>query len=589
MADLSDYWPKAVAHLAKPLSVDDADEVTVAEISEAPVNGYRGFRKATTALVPIDRLDDVLKHPGGIGHEVQSWGPMPCVREGQTYSTSFWIDGRKGTDERFETFVQAWSRHNRDVQLPDNIFLMTYGLVPRYLSDGVVCWDDPHGPVYDVVRVKSHIDWDNKPDEPLSFISVRRDYLEDYCHLKQCAAVQVYYEERFSADDKAFGEALRGEEGAEFHLPGRLLDMGFLTDSYHGEAPQMSRVWGARLLLKPERRPITDAEDPELVWPGDTVPMTYQIAASKRLYGYVRDEVLQQYQGRAEYQIHPDSGGVNYGGWWATSRTHRVGRNHIRVELKKLYEGCPPHVISHWHKFAVPESIANRDKEQHGTNNIAERAHRLIDAFLSLTATLQRLSDELGLGSSQVEIGSLATAKVAYIGWWKCSVAESLFAVAPLAMTREQFLERALAVVKLIELLKPGPLRTMALKLGVPKEAIKDFQSLKLLACLCQLANIAREEGFHLLQDASLVVPKWQRTLELPSLVSLFAVQGLRIAQAHTPGSNRDASIASAASRLGIDVAAMAGGWGYAVDTMYDCLARDLEMTDHLLSATVVR
>ncbi|MBK7956290.1 MAG: hypothetical protein IPK02_21390 [Candidatus Accumulibacter sp.] len=589
MADLSDYWPKAVAHLAKPLSVDDADEVTVAEISEAPVNGYRGFRKATTALVPIDRLDDVLKHPGGIGHEVQSWGPMPCVREGQTYSTSFWIDGRKGTDERFETFVQAWSRHNRDVQLPDNIFLMTYGLVPRYLSDGVVCWDDPHGPVYDVVRVKSHIDWDNKPDEPLSFISVRRDYLEDYCHLKQCAAVQVYYEERFSADDKTFGEALRGEEGAEFHLPGRLLDMGFLTDSYHGEAPQMSRVWGARLLLKPERRPITDAEDPELVWPGDTVPMTYQIAASKRLYGYVRDEVLQQYQGRAEYQIHPDSGGVNYGGWWATSRTHRVGRNHIRVELKKLYEGCPPHVISHWHKFAVPESIANRDKEQHGTNNIAERAHRLIDAFLSLTATLQQLSEELGLGFSQVEIGSLSTEEVAYIGWWKCSVAESLFAVAPLAMTREQFLERALAVVKLIELLKPGPLRTMALKLGVPKEAIKDFQSLKLLACLCQLANIAREEGFHLLQDASLVVPKWQRTLELPSLVSLFAVQGLRIAQAHTPGSNRDASIASAASRLGIDVAAMAGGWGYAVDTMYDCLARDLEMTDHLLSATFVR
>jgi len=589
MADLSDYWPKAVAHLGNPLCLDDSEEITVAEISKAPVNGYRGFRKATTALVPLERLDEVLKHPGGIGHEVRSWGPMPCVDEGQVYNTSFWVDGPKRTDERFESFVSAWNRHNRDVQLPDNIFLMTYGLVPRYLGDGVVCWDDPAGPVYDVVRARSHVDWGQKPNGPLCFIAVRRDYLEDYCHLKRCAAVQVYYEERFSADDETFATVLSGDEGKQFDLPGRMLGMGLLKYDYHRDAPQMSRVWGARLLLKPQGRPITDSKDPALVWPGDAEPMTYAIAASSWVHGYVRDDVLQLYQGRTEYQIHPESGGVSYGGWWGTSRTYRVGRNHIQVELKKLYEGCPPHVISHWHKFAVPDSIVNRDREQHGENNIAKRAHRLIDAFLSLTATLEQLSEELGCGSSQVEIGSLSTAEVANIGWWKCSVAESLFAVAPLAMTREQFLDRALALVKVLELLKPGPLRTMVLKLGVPKEAVNDFKSLKLLACLCQLANIACEEGVVLVQDASLVVPKWQHTLELPSLVSLFAVQGLRDAQAHTPSRVRDASVVSAANRLGIDVAAMAGGWGYAVDTMCDRLASDLGMADQLISAAFVR
>lgn len=63
MADLSDYWPKAVAHLGNPLCADDSEEIIVAEISEAPVNGYRGFRKATTAFVPLERLDEVLKHP----------------------------------------------------------------------------------------------------------------------------------------------------------------------------------------------------------------------------------------------------------------------------------------------------------------------------------------------------------------------------------------------------------------------------------------------------------------------------------------------------------------------------------------------
>jgi hypothetical protein len=113
MADLPDYWPKAVAHLGNPLSVDDSEEITVAEIREAPVNGYHGFRKATTALVPLERLNEVLKHPSSMGHEVQSWRPKPGVRESQTYSTRFWIDGREGTDERFETLVQAWIRHNR--------------------------------------------------------------------------------------------------------------------------------------------------------------------------------------------------------------------------------------------------------------------------------------------------------------------------------------------------------------------------------------------------------------------------------------------------------------------------------------------
>ena len=38
MVDLSDYWPKAVAHLGNPLYVDDSEEIIVAEISEAPVN-----------------------------------------------------------------------------------------------------------------------------------------------------------------------------------------------------------------------------------------------------------------------------------------------------------------------------------------------------------------------------------------------------------------------------------------------------------------------------------------------------------------------------------------------------------------------
>ena len=47
--------------------------------------------------------------------------------------------------ECVQTIINPWSHHDREVILPDNVLLITYGLTPRYLNDGTVCWDDPRG------------------------------------------------------------------------------------------------------------------------------------------------------------------------------------------------------------------------------------------------------------------------------------------------------------------------------------------------------------------------------------------------------------------------------------------------------------
>lgn len=475
MSAPDNYWPKAVVHLKEPYDNGASDHVVIAEISEIPQDGYKGARKLSTALIPIELVDEVLKSPGGIGWKVESWGPGPCVGKGKVYETSFWIAGRHKRDERFQTIINSWSHHNQEVLLPDNVLLMAYGLVPRYLIDGMVCWDDPHGPCYDVLRVKSHVDFGNKKDVPFGFISIRRDYLEDFCHLKRCAAVATYYEERYSSDDETFVPMLNGEEAFEFELPGRLLDMRLIKGEYHADAPQMSKVWGARLILIPQGRPISEDKDPELIWPNDTEPMSYQRASVEWVYGYVTDEVLLEYESRLEFEIHPESGGVSYGGWWGTDRTHRIGRHHIQIELKKLYEGCPPHIISHWHRFAVLQSVARHDQEQHGNHNIALRAKSVIQAYLDLTDSLVELSDRLGTGLTQEAIGSLNSKDVTYRGWTSVEVARSLYAIVPLEATQEQFLNRTVVLVKLLELLKPAALRTVSIKLGVPKDQIKDF------------------------------------------------------------------------------------------------------------------
>lgn len=72
-----DFWPAPIAHLAATY-VGAADEyITVAQIADDPVNGFRGMKQLYTALVPMPEVDEALQAAGGIG-----W------LEGQTVSTS---------------------------------------------------------------------------------------------------------------------------------------------------------------------------------------------------------------------------------------------------------------------------------------------------------------------------------------------------------------------------------------------------------------------------------------------------------------------------------------------------------------------
>lgn len=338
MVDPASIWPQSLAHLTAPYDDGVSDHIVIAEVSKRQHAGFPGFRNMTTALIPLEQVDETLSSMGGIGWEVKSWGPGPCVNEGQTYETSFWIDGRKGIDEKFHALINSWKYHDKEVLLPENSLLMAYGLIPRTLYNGRICWDDPSAPVYEVLRVDSLVDWNNNQVEPYGKVEIRREYLEDYCYLKRCAAVAVFYEERHSKNDPIFHEVLGDREGEMFSLPGRELTLSVLSDEYHREAPQFARIWGSRLILKPQGKPITEVGDPELEWPDYDGPMTLARASRDWIYGYVEDSVLQEYENKPEFSIHPISGAVSYGGWWGVSYCNRMGRNHIKVELKKLYE-----------------------------------------------------------------------------------------------------------------------------------------------------------------------------------------------------------------------------------------------------------
>jgi hypothetical protein len=585
VANPATYWPASLAHLALPCDNPGSDYVTVAEISEAPVAGYDGFRKISVALVPLGLVDELLQSTAATGHEIESQGPLPIIGDdGPPHRNGFWIEGID-RDTRFEPVVNSWRGSDIDVVLPDNSLLMVFGLVPRQTGLSAVSWDDPRGPVYDVVRASMTSDHQlPKEQRQRAFVEIRRDYLMEYCRIKQAAAVAFYYEQRRSDDDAVFNRALVGDDNKDFHLPGRLLNLQVSRDA-NERGRQLAQVWGRRMVLPRGERRVIVVDDPELVWPDHAGQMTMNRAGREHAMAYVSDQVLVDYEGRPEFEIHPLSGGVSYRGQWSVGHCQRFGRGHIAVEIKKLYEGCPSPVIQHWHRFAVPRAVADAERQANGgSRNIAIRARDLVQAYLALTNALSQVAERMGLSFEQGDIGGFSSAKVEYHGWWTFDALSSLAKVVPLSVTLNGFLDRTVAVVILWESVQPAPLRNMLLKLGIDRKAMNQFGSVKLLGTLCQLATIAKDGGHRWPEDSLHFVDQWEKDVRLPALRRLFAVNQLRQKAAHRAGNDFAASFAADLQAFDIVPAAQAAGWGQAVDAVYDGLVADFNAIAALLS-----
>lgn len=573
----SDFWPASLAHLATPYLRDTDDEIVIGEISSDPVDGFSGHRHLFTALVPVPELQEVLTTAGGIGPEVECWGPHPCVPPEGGYEPRFWI---AGNERRYETLINAWLNHNKLVVLPDNGLLMCYGLVPRMLQNGSTAWDDPQKPVYDVVRVTPLSEY-TIDVYTIARITIRREYLEDYLSLTGCAAVVTYFEERYSSDDPVIAQALGAQEAVTADLPGRKVTIMRTSDR---RGNQLSQVWGTTHVLTPSARPISDEQELVLQWPGYDQPLTERDA---RVLGvldsvFVRDEVLQAYEDRPEFTINPESGSVSYGSWWGVSWCHRQGRGHIRLELRKLYEGAPSYVIRHFHAFAASPTQADHDRDTNGQVNIGTRARDVITAYLQLTMMLTVLAERLGIGLNQEEIGGFETEHVKYHGWWTIPALRPLGHVASPSMGHAEFLARCKTLFALFERLQPGALRQILVALGMSKKDLADFASLKLLGTLCQLATIAQDDRYELIADADDVRQHWNPTLIVPAMAPLFSLNTLRTMDAH-PTAALAAREAQALKTFDIDRQEQQHGWGASVDKVYDTINDDVWAIANLL------
>lgn len=132
---------------------------------------------------------------------------------------------------------------------------------------------------------------------------------------------------------------------------------------------------------------------------------------------YVRDEVLIAYENRSEFDIQPEDGMVGHGTWWSVGYCWRVGRNHIGVELRKLYEGAQFSVIKHYCQYAVKKDSIPSPKNESDKRNIGIRASEIVEAYLALMDTLAAICDAAELPYTAEDIGSLSKSDIAHKGW----------------------------------------------------------------------------------------------------------------------------------------------------------------------------
>lgn len=578
------FWPASLAHLTLPYVDASSQYVTIAEISSEPVNGYPGTRLLYTAMVPKVEAQECLERTAGIGHGVTGGsGELEFAGSPPSPTTAFWVESRRSDAKRYQSLVETWRVHDRHIIQPWSGLLRHFSLTPRVLQDGRIVWDDLSIPTYDVVRVAPVSIYTIHDGCSTARVEVLREYLEDFLFSYDCAALATQFEQRFSTGDPIFDSAVGATQGFETKLPGRQFWLKRVENFDEGE--QLSDVWCTRLVLMPEH--AMDSEQ-TLVWPDHEGP----IVGSGIMDGfgvmeeaYVRDEVLLDYENRPEFDIHPEDGSVGHNGWWSVGYCWRVGRDHIGLELRKLYEGAQFGVIKHYCAFAVKrESIPDFD-EGEKARNIGTRAHQLVKAYLDLIAAHQSICDASELSFTEKEIGSFSSAEIQYKGWWTFDALGKLGNVSLRGMTYLHFLARCKDLHALMEGLKPGPLRSLLRTLGVSKSDVDQHQSLKLSAFLCQLATIAREQHWGLVTDSALILAQWDKNKILDYYKPLFALNVLRQADAHTSSSLDPKNQSAQLATFGIDPDNYKAGWGLALDLVYDTMTESLRQATKLLQS----
>lgn len=569
------YWPNELRTFGET-DPTAQEMVTVAEITK-PFDQDSGLQ-LFSAIVPVDVAEKILNEPLSLSWPMDTSGPHPM----NIPSDKPWF--RLGSDKTpLEPLVISWEEAGHRVLLPDQGFLMTYGLVPRVLkseNNDLMAWDDLSIPQYDVIQVKSTSKFHYTLLTP-AYVRIHRAYLQDYATSRDMAIIQLYFIHSDIEESEEIKSILGKQNSVEKNLAGRNLVVA--RNTMTGTA--YCQVWGVRRLFNPGPSPIIQdsfhVED--LEWPGISGVVTkqnYDGFGLQRIY--VRDTVLAEYEKRPDvYSIDPESGAISLGTIWGVGYCHRIGRDIIAVELEKLYEGSPQHVIKHWHRHAI-DSPDMTDQTIQNAPNVATRSLRIAESAFELGNLISEI-ERIATGSSTlpVEIIGYDEPQLKYKGIWSNPYLQRIVRHIATDIGQDTFFQRCIDLENaIIEGLKESYFRHLLINMGIDSDSIKNLRSLKLVYVLVAYAQIANNTGLDIVGDFAEIDKRRQETnpnlkegpyINTP-VTRLFMLHEFRIGGAH-----RGRLVQGLLEKYNIDRASLKAGWGLLLDQLYDDLGGALE------------
>lgn len=554
----------------------EKNKITIGKIESSTINSYWGTSYLSTALVPLFYLDKLMESEEEAGHEVEYIGPIPIEKITDLFLEKYYIRGLLNDKIHLEPLVLSWRKHNKMVYIPEPKFLMQYALVARN-SDQKTYWDDPSVPRYGVIEVLPTSEYKIENGNTLAKVEVEREYLEDYAFLKKCAIVEFYFEERWiNTIEPELEKMLQKKSGIVINEKNKKIKLLKLVSD---KGNYNLQIWGRQNILIPKKKNITEPESIILNWPGYKEECTEEDARKSGIdYVYVKDHYLQEYENRKEFKIYPENGIVDYQGWWEISFCKRMGRDYVRFELRKLYEGIPKYITKEINKFAVSKEEVDQNIKKYGKRNIGLRAKELIYSYLDFFNILSQLFSFFDLSYNDMELCSYSKHDIEYSGWHHWMELRKIGNVARHDFIENDFLDRCNILMSFFESIKEKPLRAFLKKIKVDNENIESKKSIKLLEMLMKVVKVSTSSGLTIKTSIIEILNRVNFEEGLDEMSFLYYLYDIRVYASHKVGADTVKKYEESLEFFNIDKECMkSNGWGIAIDNVMDKIIKSQE------------
>ncbi len=569
----------------KEEQVESNDYFTVAKIIsyENEKEEIKGNYLHFTGLIDIDLYSKLRANK--IHFRVNTSGPHPFYEPDWEYVPNFWMFSEiNGEEYKIEPLIMSWESNQKTILLVDQGFLMTYGLIPRYVNENEVRWDEPSLPDENVIISSLFSNYDFPKYSPAQ-VKIKKKYIQDYASLRKKIIFRIFYEE--SKIKKGVIEIPKDK-----HYKKNLKYTSYWIRNFtYKDYGAVIDIGGYKLLARPGKAPISNQLDKiePLKWPNYKNPITKNEALSLQFdFVYVNDSVLDIYERNNEkYTISPESCSVWYGNQWTLVCHGRVDRHTIRVELKKLYEGVHPEITKHWNKHAVKDP----GKYKRGIN-IGSLSKKLLSAYVQFGELLAfHLVDILIIDITSEQITNINEHRFYHDFWWDQENIKPVTYHIPHNFNEKDFFNRCKLLSQLIiEPLPEKKIRNALIKLRIHNNSMKYYGSLKLLNTLLRHFSFAQQTGLNIMdnQDVEILSQRIENEYIDNPLETLIQLQEFRKLDAHRVKSLKIEEIISEGNKIfNIKYDFNRHDYESAIEKVYDTLTKVFEKNNFVMKQMI--